>query len=76
VVLLREAYLRLVKQAVETLILFATVHLCESGFSTLVTIKTKNQNRLNVQHDMHVALSMTTPQFNVLIKAKEQQFSH
>jgi hypothetical protein len=37
-----EAYPRLVKRAVKALISFATTYLCESGFSTLVTIKTKN----------------------------------
>jgi hypothetical protein len=60
----------------EALIPFVTIYLCESGFLTLVTIKTKNRNRLDVQHDMRVALSKTTPQFNVLIQAKQQQPSH
>jgi hypothetical protein len=58
------------------LIPFATIYICESGFSTLVTIKTKNRNRLDVQRDMRVALSKTTPQFNALIQAKQQQPSH
>jgi hypothetical protein len=73
---LTEAYPRIVNRAMEVLIPFATTHLSESGFSTLVTIKTKSRNRLNVQHDMRVALSKTTPQFNVLIQAKQQQPSH
>jgi len=73
---LREAYPRLVKRVMEALIPFVTIYLCESGFLTLVTIKTKNRNRLDVQHDMRVALSKTTPQFNVLIQAKQQQPSH
>jgi hypothetical protein len=62
----------------EVLIPFATtyVYLSESGFSTLVTIKTKSRNRLDVQHDMRVALSKTTAQFNVLIQPKQQQPSH
>jgi hypothetical protein len=60
----------------EALILFATTCLCESGFSTLETIKPKNRNRLDVQHDMCAALSKTTPQFNVLVQAKQQQPSH
>ena len=73
---LREAYPRLVKRAMEALIPFATTYLCESGFSALVTMKTKTRNRLDVQHDMRVALSNTTPQFNVLIQDKQQQSSH
>lgn len=73
---LREAYPLLVKRAMAAIIPFATVYLCEAGFSTLVTIKTKHRNRLNVEHDMRVALSKTIPQFNLLIKEKQQQPSH
>jgi hypothetical protein len=70
---LREAYPRIVNRGMEVSIPFATTYLSESGFSTLVTIKTKSRNRLDVQHDMRVALSKITPQFNVLIQAKQQQ---
>jgi hypothetical protein len=73
---LREAYPRIVNRAMEVLILFATTCLGESGFSTLVTINTKSRNRLDVQHDIHFSLSKTTPQFNVLIQAKQKQPSH
>ncbi|GFU28003.1 protein ZBED8 [Nephila pilipes] len=71
---LREAYPLLVKRAMAAIIPFATVYLCESA--TLVTIKTKHRNRLNVEHEMRVALSKTIPQFNLLIKEKQQQPSH
>jgi hypothetical protein len=54
----------------EVLFLFAATYLSEPGFST------KRRNRLDVQHGMRVALSKTTPQFNVLIQAKQQQPSH
>jgi hypothetical protein len=60
---------------VEDLIPFATIYLCESRFSTFVTIETKNRNLLDIQRDKHVALSKTTPQFNILIQAKQQQSS-
>jgi hypothetical protein len=73
---LRGTYPRIVNRAMEVLIPFATTYLIESGFSTLVTIKTKSRNRLDVQHDMRIALSKTIPQFNVLIQAKQQQPSH
>jgi hypothetical protein len=59
----------------EVSIPFATTYLSESGFSTLVTIKTKSRNRLDVQYDMRVALLKTTPQFNVFIQAKQQPLS-
>jgi hypothetical protein len=73
---LREAYPRIVNRAIKVLIPFATTYLSESGFSTLVTIKTKSRNRLDVQHDMRVALSKATPQFNAPIQAKQQQPPH
>nr|XP_042913767.1 protein ZBED8-like [Parasteatoda tepidariorum] len=73
---LREAYPLLAKRAMAAIIPFATVYPCEAGFSTLVTIKTKHRNRLKVEHDMRVALSKTIPQFNLLIKEKQQQPSH
>jgi hypothetical protein len=73
---LREAYTHLVKRAMEALIPFATTYLCESGFPTLAAMKTKNQNRLHVQHDMRVALSNTTLKFNVLGQDKQQQSSY
>jgi hypothetical protein len=73
---LREAYLRIANPAMEVPIPFLTTYLSESGFSTLVTIKTKSRNRLDIQHDMPVTLSNTTPQFNVFIQAKQQQPSH
>jgi hypothetical protein len=57
----------------DALIPFATIYVRESGFPTLATMKTKNLNRLDVQHDIHVALSDPTPEFNVLIQDKQQQ---
>jgi hypothetical protein len=38
---LREAYPCLVKRAMEALFPFAAIYICEPGFSTLATIKTK-----------------------------------
>ena len=51
---------------------FATTYLGKSGFSSLVAIKTKSRNRLNVKDDMRVALSNTKPQFDVLIEEKQE----
>ena len=44
----------LAKQAISTLIPFATTYRSEAAFSALVTIKTKQRNRLDFQHDMRV----------------------
>jgi hypothetical protein len=43
---LREAYPRIVNRAMEVLIPFATTYLSESGFSTLVTLKTKSSKSI------------------------------
>ncbi|XP_008190103.1 protein ZBED8-like [Acyrthosiphon pisum] len=48
------AYPRAVFRAMTFLIPFATTYLCESGFSTMVTIKTKARNRLDIKDDMRV----------------------
>jgi hypothetical protein len=48
------AYPVLAKKALSALIPFATTYLCEYGFSTLVSVKTKARKRL----DMRLALSL------------------
>jgi hypothetical protein len=70
------AYPVLAKKALEVLIPFATTYLCESGFSTLVRLKTKARNRLDAEHDMRLALSTTVPRISVLTDRKQQQPSH
>ncbi|XP_008180424.1 protein ZBED8-like [Acyrthosiphon pisum] len=69
------AYPRVVSRAMEFLIPFATTYLCESGFSTMVTIKTKARNRLDIKDDMCVALSNTVPDFKAILQSKQQQMS-
>ena len=71
-----DSYPQLAKRAVLTLLPFATTYLCEAGFSTLLTIKTKARNKLNAEDDMRVALSKTVPRFKLLIDHKKQQISH
>ena len=75
-ILLGQAYPLLVKQAVAAIVSFATTYLCDLGFSSLVAIKTKILNRLNLKDDMRVALSKTKPLFDVLIENKQEHPSH
>ena len=68
----QHSYQSLAKQAISTLIPFATTFRFEAAFSALVTIKTKQRNRSDVQHDMRVALSKTQPQPSVLMQKRQQ----
>ena len=70
---LTQVYPRLVKRAVVSLIPFATTYFFESGFSTLLAIKTKQRNGLNATYDLRVALSKIITQFCVLVENKQQQ---
>jgi len=54
--------------ALPELIPFATTYLCESGFSTLLSIKTKSRNRLKAQADMRVGSSNIVPPWEKLFK--------
>lgn len=71
-----EPYPVLAKKALQSILPFVTTYLCESGFSTLVTIKTKSRNRLDAEDDMRVALSKSIPRFHVLVDNMQQQPSH
>lgn len=62
--------------ALSVLIPFATTYLCESGFSALVSIKTKFRNRLDVQSDMRIAISSRVPRFENILLNKQEQKSH
>ena len=59
---------QLVKSALKILVSFATTHLCETGFSTLVSIKTEARNRLNPGDDMHVAITKKEPRSSGSLK--------
>ena len=71
-----ESYLQISKLAFRTLLPFATTYLWESGFSTLLHIKTKERNRMKVVHDMRLALSNIQPQISRLAAQTQAQPSH
>ena len=68
-----ELYPQISKLAFRILLPFATTYLCESGFSTLSHIKTKERNRLKVKYDMRLALSNTQPQISRLAAQTQAQ---
>ena len=73
---LGELFPTLTKRAYQVLIPFVTTYLCESGFSGHMIMKTNARNKLNVEHDMRLALSITSPRIESLVANKQQQPSH
>ena len=55
---------------------FPTTYLCETGFSSLLVIKSKYRNRLDAEDDLRCALAKTAPRIPDLVKQKQAQPSH
>ena len=53
--------------AIRTLLPFSSTYLCESGFSTLVSMKTKFRNKLECEADLRCALPSTKPRIKLLV---------
>ena len=71
-----QPYPDLAKMALKVLIPFATTYECEEAFLTLLHIKTKYRNRLDVTNYMRVALCKTSSKIDKLIAAKQVHPSH
>ncbi|XP_045105123.1 protein FAM200A-like [Portunus trituberculatus] len=52
---------------ISDLLPFASTYLCESGFSSLLAIKTKSRNKLSVEDDLRCALAATEPRIHELV---------
>ena len=70
------SYSNVAKKAIQDILPFVSTYLCESGFSTLLQMKTKQRNRLDVENDMRCALSTTFPRTHEMSKKKQSQVSH
>ena len=71
-----QSYSKVSMIALRVLVPFASTYLCEAGFSTLVNIKTKNRNRLNVGDDVRLALTNVRPRISKLAAEMQHQASH
>ena len=60
-----EMFSQLAKSALKILVPSATTYLCKTGFSTLLSIKTKPRNRLDPGDDMCVAITKKGTTFQV-----------
>ena len=63
-------------QALRVLVMFGSTYLCEAAFSSLVAIKTKYRNKLEVEGDLRCALSGIKPRIKELVAKKQCQVSH
>ena len=66
----------LAERALNILTSFSTTYLCEKGFSTVMGLKTKKRNRLSVQNDARIALSITEPRITALAMQMQSQRSY
>ena len=71
-----QTYPDISKMALKVLIPFPTTYECESAFLALLAIKPKARNRLDVIHNMRVALSKMEPNTAKLIAQKQVHSSH
>ena len=69
-------YPQISRNCLMKLLFFTTTWLCKSAFSSLLNIKSKPRNRLNVEADIRCALSSTAPRIQSLVDKIQQQPSH
>lgn len=74
--IISKSYPNVAMLAFRVLVPFVSTYLCESGFSTLLNLKTKTRNQLNVEHDMRLALTKTHPRILRLVNQMQFQPSH
>ncbi|XP_023216822.1 zinc finger BED domain-containing protein 5-like, partial [Centruroides sculpturatus] len=61
------SYPNVIMLAFRVLVPFVSTYLCESGFSTLLRLKPKERNELNVENNMRLALTKTHPRILRLV---------
>ena len=62
--------------ALRVIVRFSSTYLCEAAFSTLVFIKNKCRNRMDIENDMRCAISETPPRIKKLVEQKQLHPSH
>nr|XP_056706361.1 zinc finger BED domain-containing protein 5-like [Euleptes europaea] len=70
-----QSYPVLSETVLRLLLPFPTTYLCETGFSSLLVIKSKYRSRL-VEDDLRCALAKTAPRISDLVRKKQSQPSH
>jgi len=54
---IKDEYPEVSNKALRILIPFATLYLCEAGFSAVAVLKSKYRSKLNVEKEMRVAVT-------------------
>lgn len=72
----RQEYPVVAEQAIKFLMPFVTTYKCEAGFSTLVFLKNKYRNRLEVEPDLRIKLTSFPANLEFLVKNKQLHTSH
>ena len=71
-----QSYPVLSEMVLRLLLPFPTTYLCETGFSSLLVIKSKYRSRLVAEDDLRCALAKTAPRISDLARKKQAQPSH
>ena len=71
----KDEYPQLSQKAVLALLPFATTYMCETGFSTYVSTKTKYRNRLDAEPNITIQLSSIKSNIRNICKNKKQFYS-
>ena len=75
-VAMKDSYRKMKEKTFRILIPLVSTYLCESGFSSLLQIKSKQRNRLDVEDDLRSALSQTASRIRMLSDRKQGQVLH
>jgi len=76
---LQDEYPELSMKAVDVLLQFSTLWLCEHRFSALVNVKINKRQRLTaeaLEDDVRICLSNLSPRINLLCKKHQGQIAH
>ena len=69
-------YPELNNKAIKLLLIFSATYLCEKSFSSLFLIKTKQQNRGEINVLFRLSETLLQPRLTLLISKRQQQISH
>uniref|UniRef100_K7FPW1 Uncharacterized protein n=1 Tax=Pelodiscus sinensis TaxID=13735 RepID=K7FPW1_PELSI len=68
-------YSKVGEEALHIILPFSSMYLCEKSFSSLITLKIKQRNRLDVEK-LHCALATIKPRISQLVKKMQHHPSH